>query len=73
MLKLIFLILLFFIARFIWRYILPIVRLMRNAHRKMNEMNQQMNNSNRNNHSPSQSKSSLRNDQGEYIDYEEVK
>jgi hypothetical protein len=72
MLKLLFLILLFFVARFIWRYIVPVVRLIRNTHRKMNEMNQQMNNPNTHNPTASPTPESSLKDKGEYIDYEEL-
>ncbi|RQO31285.1 hypothetical protein DBR32_04775 [Taibaiella sp. KBW10] len=66
----IFLIVLSLIARFVLRFVMPILQVTKAARQQMNDMQQQMNS--RNGQAEQPQKQSKRVD-GEFIDYEEVK
>ena len=73
------LLLLFLFLRFVYRYILPIVRVVRNARKAMGQMQQGFNNNSGQPYSqpqqPLQQSAPTRaaKIEGDYIDYEEVK
>lgn len=61
----------FFIARFVMRYLLPILRVTRVARDRMQEMQERMESMQQNEQKRSEQKRNTID--GEYIDYEEVK
>lgn len=64
-----FMLVLYFVIRFVMRFIVPLARLTQMTHHTMNEVKQKMNQQ----HPPKQAKSAPKPVDGEYIDYEEVK
>ncbi|MFT4061980.1 MAG: hypothetical protein QM642_06450 [Edaphocola sp.] len=64
-----FLLILFFAARFIMRVVLPIMRVTSMTHKKVSDLQRQMNNM----QSQEQNNNASKKIDGDYIDYEEVK